>query len=257
MSKLIVALGDMHCGHEVGLLTPGWFRDSKDFPHLNAIEDEMYCRYKAFTKKYHKPDVLFVNGDSIEGKGEKSGGCELVTSDRNEQVNIAVKLIQMWNAKRVILTYGTGYHVGNEEDFEKNVAKELGCEIHSHFQAELDGVIFDVKHHCGGSGMPHTKGTPLTKEMLFNLLWKEAGQCEKADIILRSHVHNYFHTDSIGWDAFTLPALQAPGSKYGSRRCSGMVHWGIIPFEINRGGFRWTKENIVQLESAKSELIRL
>ena len=34
----------------------------------------------------------------------------------------------------------------------------------------------------------------------------------------------------------TLPATQAMGSRYGARQCSGMVHFGAIPFTVDEHG---------------------
>lgn len=257
--KTVIALGDLHCGHVAGMTPQGWIKDGEQFPGLHALQCEMIGRYTAMTRKYKRPHLVIVNGDCIEGKGVKSGGTELITSDREEQAEMAVKLLKMWNAENYIITYGTSYHTGIDEDWESWIAKSLDCEIHNHAQFELGGLVWDIKHHLNGSSMPHTKGTPLAREVLHNLLWKEVDGCERANIIIRSHVHNYFHCDSVGWDAFSLPGMQAPShNKHGGRRCSSVVHWGLVPITINERTGKWgfTKEEIVALESAKSKLIQ-
>jgi len=257
--KTVIALGDLHCGHIAGLMPRGWIKNQSEFESLHKLESEMLRAYATWTRKFARPDLLIVNGDLIEGKGRKSGGTELVTSDREEQAGMAVKLLKMWNPKKCIITYGTSYHSGEEEDWERWVAKDMDCEIHNHAQFEIAGIVFDVKHHLSNSTMPHTKGTPLAREILHNLLWTEAEGCERADIVLRSHVHNYFHCDSVNWDAFSLPGLQAPShNKHGGRRCSQVVNFGILGIQINErnGSWGYDKSNIISLESAKLKLIK-
>ena len=53
----------------------------------------------------------------------------------------------------------------------------------------------------------------------------------------------------------TLPALQGLGSKYGARQCSGVVDFGFVWMEINKGKIiNWDAE-IIELESHKNEVL--
>lgn len=247
----------MHCGHKAGLTHPDW-HDTRG--NISKLQKETWNTYKGLVKKYKSPDLLIVNGDSFDGKGTKSGGTELITTDMFEQVDIAYEALKIWNAKRVILTYGTAYHVSPDgEDFELALAEKLGGEIHSHAFPKVDNIVFDVKHHIGSSSVPWSRSTAVSKERIQNMLWHEQEQQPKAQIFCRSHVHYYSQT--IGytnkmWTALTLPALQLAHTKYGARRCSGTINWGLVAFEVNGSNFSFTPE-IYNLNSTRKQVIKI
>jgi hypothetical protein len=157
------------------------------------------------------------------------------------QVEMAFDALSIINAKEIHISYGTGYHTGNEEDFEKILARRLKATIRSQEWIDVNGCVFDVKHHVGSSGIPHGRHTATAKEHLWNQLWAERELQPKSNVILRSHVHYYGHCGGTDWLAMTLPALQGMGSKYGARRCSGLVDFGMVEFDVNtKGEWSWT-----------------
>ena len=86
--KRVVVISDQHAGHRVGLTPPKWW--------TQILGDKWYRTqmdlWKEFTKGIDglKPiDVLMVNGDCIDGRGERSGGSELITGNRMKQVEMA------------------------------------------------------------------------------------------------------------------------------------------------------------------------
>lgn len=256
--KTVIALGDMHCGHVAGLTHPDWQTNSKF--QIGKMQRDAWDIYKKTVSKYKKPDLLIANGDLIDGKGNKSSGTELITSDMFEQVEMAYEALKIWNAKRIIITYGTAYHVSPDgEDFENLLVNKLGCEIHSHAFPKVDNVIFDIKHHIGSSSIPWSRGTSISKERIQNMLWHEQEQQPKAQVFIRSHCHYYYQT--IGytnkiWTALTLPALQLAHTKYGARRCSGTINWGIVAFNVKGNNFSFTPE-IFNLSSTKKQVIQI
>ena len=201
-------------------------------------------------------DLLIVDGDAIDGRGEKSGGRELITSNRNEQIEMAYDCLKIWEARKVICAAGTAYHCGLLEDFEENLAKNLGGEFHSHPFVRIEGVTFDVKHKVGRSGIPHGQGTSIAKERLWNTQWwiDDEGQ-PLADIVLRAHIHTFHFDGGANWLAMILPCLQG-ATIYGSREASGTIDWGLIEFGIDAGQYEWTK-HIVHLKSFKQEVIEV
>jgi len=238
----VFAGSDTHCGHDVGLTPPEWQYKLCG----NAKRDKRAKTQKALWKTYYneinirKPfDVAIWNADLIDGKGERSGGTEQITTDRNEQVKIAIRCIEEVNAPINLFTYGTGYHTGKEEDFEDQIVthfKEKGqiTDIEGHGFWKIGGYNFDVRHKFNRSSIPHGKATPLLREGLWSVLWKEQGLRDNVDILIRSHVHYYLQIDdpSLGHLAFVTPALQGFGSKYGARECSEVVHIGFIVFYL-------------------------
>jgi len=185
--------------------------------------------------------AVIVNGDAIDGRGEKSGGTELLAADRNEQVEMAAAAIMHIPCKTRMLAYGTPYHAGQLEDWEDAVAAQVHAEkIGGEDTVDVDGVLINYRHHIGRSGIPHGRHTAVAKEALWNALWNERGEYPRAHIILRSHVHYVSYAGGADWVGITTPALQGYGGKYGTRIMSGTVDIGMIVIDvIGKGEFVW------------------
>jgi hypothetical protein len=54
----------------------------------------------------------------------------------------------------------------------------------------------------------------------------------------------------------TTPALQGFGSRYGARRCTGLVDFGFVTFQVNKGTYTW-QPIIAKLEEQKAPMIKL
>ena len=259
--RRIVVMGDLHCGALGGITPQGWFADGDEKPHLRKLQEEMWREYRILARENSEPDILIINGDTIDGNGYRSGGTEQVTTDRLEQCDMAIKAIQQFNAKKILMTYGTGYHTGDGEDFENVIAEKLDAEIHNHLIADIDGVVFDVKHHVGGSSVPHGRHTAVAKEKLWGELWAKNESRSGGDVIIRSHVHYFAYCGGFlgnkQWLGMTLPALQAPAfNKYGGRRCSGTVDWGLVSFEVTEGVYTWNAQ-VQRLSQAQSKVLKV
>jgi len=253
--KRIVVISDLHCGHLVGLTPPPWQTTKRK--KWAKIQEELYGEYKRMVTENYKPDVLIVNADCIDGRGEKSGGTELIVTDRLEQCEMATYAINEWAAEHIVMTYGTPYHTGTHEDFERVIADRVGADkLGSHEWIEVNGVIFDIKHKTGSSTIPHGKGTPISKERLWNVIWAEHDEQPKSDVLIRSHVHYYYFTGERHWLGLTTPALQGQGSKFGARQCVGHVDFGIVTFSVAESGAYSWKPDIVVVNSQKAKILR-
>ena len=243
--KRIVVISDLHCGHGVGLTPPNWRSALSVFGNKGLnMQTELWDTYTKEIDAIKPIDILMVNGDAIDGKGKRSGGTEQITTDTNKQNQMAAECIDYCEADTVVMTYGTPYHVSDGgNDDEDNLARMVGAkEIGAHGFYNIDGFTFSLKHKpAGSSAIPHGEATPLLRDWLSNLLWKDMELQPKADVIIRSHVHKYLQVDNDHALAFTTPALQGFGSKYGSRQCSKIVSWGFIYFDIKEGDLSWKK----------------
>jgi hypothetical protein len=224
------------------------------------VQREMWKWYAKTLAELQPIDILIGNGDLIEGCGSKSGGTELITRDRNEQVKMAVRLIQEAKAEKNCLLRGSNGHAGAEEDWEDHVASELGCDIGDHRFFDINGLVFDVKHNTNGGSVPSSKGQGILMDAMWNLVWseKEAGQ-PKANVFVRSHLHFYHDCVGVipGSRCFITPALQAAGTKFGERYCRRVVDVGMISFDIqDERRWSWTA-HIAELRTAAAILERL
>jgi len=248
--KRVLYIGDQHAGHRVGL-TPPEFQSALGGEQYYRIQSELWNWYETTVKNLQPIDILVINGDCVDGSGQRSGGSELIAPDPNKQIEIAIRGIEVVKAKTHIMTYGTAYHTGGAQDQERIIANHLSADIASHQWIEVNGTVFDIKHKIGNSAIPHGKGTPLSKEWLWNQLWAINGEQPRADVYIRSHVHNFFCCIGPDWMAMTLPALQGQGSKFGARICSQEVHFGFVIFDCYEdGSYTWMKK-ILRAESQK------
>jgi len=244
--KRVVIISDMHCGHRAGLTPPDWQSDfragSKTQRNKFAeLQRELWQFYADTITDLRPVDLLVVNGDAIDGKGSLSGGTEQREQDRIEQIDMAAACIQFVEAAKIVMTYGTAYHTGKAEDWELLVANAVNAEkIGSHEWLDVNGVVFDFKHHIGTSSIPHGRFTAIARDKLWNELWASHDEQPKADVLVRSHCHYHIHCGGADWLALTTPALQGMGSKYGSRRCSGRVDVGLVWFDVDDdGSYAW------------------
>lgn len=246
--KRVVVLSDLHCGSIFGLTPPTWqdglsSRAGKERRAAAKTREALWNMFADKIKSLQPIDTLIVNGDAIDGREERQGGLELLTPDREEQASMAAECIRFCKTDKVFLTYGTAYHTGQIEDWERLVAKEVKAnpnyqpevDITSHLYMKAGGVVFDCKHFIGASNIPHGRATSILKEKLWNTLWALDGVVPEAQVVIRSHVHYHQYSGRPGFVAMTTPALMAMGSRYGSRQCSGIVDWGFVHFSVSDG----------------------
>jgi len=253
--KRIVAISDLHCGHRVGLTPPDYAGRSTS--KWNKAQRELWKQYVRMVGKHGPADILLVLGDVIDGRGEKSGSTELITTDRLEQGKMAADCINMWDAKDIVMVFGTAYHTGTKEDFETPVAEMVKAnKIGGQEWVRVDRVMFDLKHFIGTSAIPHGKGTPLSKEWLWNLVWNLRSEQPLVDVFLRGHVHAFDFVGNDNYLAITLPALQGLGSKFGARIPNKRVDFGIVYFDVEGDRYTWGWD-IVVVDAQRPRIIEL
>lgn len=241
--KRVVVISDLHCGHRAGLTPPGWQyhheHDDKDIHKFAHVQKQLWDWYEKTIKDLQPIDALIVNGDAIDGAGYKSGGTEQITTDINKQVKIAIQCIELAKAEKVRLIYGSPYHTGYERDDEDQIADAVNGKIGSEDNYECNGIVFNFKHVVSRSVIPHGRWTALARSKLWNELWSIREGYPLANVIVRSHVHYYIGAEDAYAKMFITPALQLY-TKYGARRCEGIVNIGLMHFDIEENGeLRW------------------
>ena len=249
-AKRMLVLSDMHCGHVCGLTHPdfniSYSDESSDNERLHRSRRIRQTKQRRTLWKWcadridaFRPfDVVLHNGDAIEGTGHRSGGTELLCTDRDEQVSMAQAVLDFVSkgSADIYMTYGTGYHTGTEEDWEDVLAREVKAkkiEGEAHF--DVNGIQIAAKHKIGGSKSPASRYTALSNSQIRQTLWALRGQQPEANIIIRSHVHRCLAVMEPGTHslAFTTPALEGLGSKYGIRQVDGLpVEFGIVVLDL-------------------------
>lgn len=260
--KRVGIFSDLHCGHIVGLTHPNYqlLPVCKGSKWDRQVETQamLWDWFAARVDAWRKFDIAVFNGDLIDGKGSRSGGTEQITTSLQRQCDMAASVIEFIGADKVAITYGTPYHVNaaDGEDWESTIWPDAE-RIEGHGFYNVNGLTFDIKHKVGSSGIPHGRFTSLAREKLWNEIWAlEEGQ-PRANILIRSHVHYFgFCGDSRGV-AFTSPALQGMGSKFGARQCSGTVNFGFLVFEVeDDGSYRWYPE-VLECRAQAAQVVNL
>lgn len=259
--KRVLVINDLHAGHRVGLTHP----DFDATPSSPGYNRDLYnirrrCwRFYAEKVDALKPiHLLIVNGDCIDGKGKKSGGTELITADRTEQITMATEAIKYVEAANIVMSYGTPYHTGKLEDWEKEIAEKVkAIKISGQDWVDVNGLVFDYRHFIGSSQIPHGRYTAIAREKLWNTLWNEHDEYPKADVIIRSHVHYHAYCGGYGWLGMTTPALQFYGTKFGARKVSGTVDFGMVSFDVvDKDNFSW-ESHIWKPRMSKRHIIQV
>ncbi|HSV26464.1 MAG TPA: hypothetical protein VLH60_01105 [Sedimentisphaerales bacterium] len=258
--KRVAIISDLHCGHRAGLTPPEWQYQEDDHDverkKFATLQRRNWEFYRRTLEDLQPIDVLIVNGDCIDGKGDKSGGTELLEADRLKQVTMAVEAINQAQAKDIVITYGTPYHTGVSEDFENGVAEGCGARtIGGHHWVDVNGLVFDCKHKIASTSVPQGRGTAAARDVLWNMLWSiEEGQ-PRGNVFIRSHVHYFNFAGTDKYLALTTPALLGSGDKYGTRQCSGIVNFGLLSFDVEgKDNYSW-KPHLLNVVTSVSDLV--
>lgn len=260
----MVVLSDIHAGHVVGLTPPDWqgkFVDEDVAKHNKfiKIQKAMWDFFSSEIIKLNKEkriNLVISNGDAIDGNGWRSGGCELITTDRLKQVAIAKKVIDFVGAKDTLCISGTPYHTGNEEEFEHVLATQLKCKYENHAFIDINKQVFDIKHHIGSSSVPHGRYTPISREGIWSKLWQHADLIpQNVKYLIRSHVHYFSLISDSELTCLTTPGLQGFGSRYGAKLCSGIPTIGFISFDIAANGQITMQKHFANMAQQKTKTI--
>jgi len=255
--KRVLIGADFHCGHRVGLTPTSYQSQIKGRKYYN-IQRECWEWYSAKVKEL-KPDIYIINGDLIDGTGARSGGTELIDSDIKVQQKMAAECILEAKADTVMILRGTPYHTSpNGQDAEDTIGDMVKAKkVEDHGWYNVNGTIFDVRHHVNSTSVPYSKGTQISKDQIWNMIWNDYNDQPKARIFIRSHTHYFFHCGDTLWLGIITPALQAMGSKYGARKCTGHVDFGLVHFDIFEDGSYTWMPHIIQVAAQRASAVKL
>jgi len=242
--KRLLVISDMHCGHLSGITHPDyqWENDSETAWRKKQCEYQKWAwkTFMSYVDEFRPYNGLIVLGDCIDGTGKKKSSNEHLTTDRDEQVDMAVAAIQSIGIKKISMVRGTPFHTGMGERWENRIAKQVKAEIGNHIYLTVNGTVISCKHFVGGSQAPASKATGIAKEQVSNDQWmRDYEEHPKANIFLRGHRHRSIILDEPQTLSMVCPGLQG-GTNYGSLQCAMPVHFGIIVLDIDKeGNWQW------------------
>ena len=243
-NKRGIIIADTHCGHLLGLTPQPWQLKGDGWKkQVRDVQRQCWNWFDGEMSKLPNLDFILANGDLVDGKGEKSGGIEQLTTNTQEQAEMASYILKRLSCRKtkILMARGTPYHTGKDDDTEDLVAHDVGAAIGDQLWPEINGLVFDMKHKVGSSGIPHGRSSAIKRAALWNMIWAEANEQPKAKIFIRSHVHyaDVNWSPDFGYGLVT-PGLQGFGSRYGARQCEGRVHFGFYYIEVtDKGELIW------------------
>lgn len=224
MKKLAV-ISDLQCGSLFGMLPPN-FITAEGIPKLqNAGQKYLWECWIDFSDrlKEFKPEAIIFNADAIDGKQRKQEGTELSLNLLSDQIRAAVDCLKVIKKKapaaKWYFTRGTAYHVGQGGEAEEEVAKQMGAEkyqsvgtgvyVREVLWLDVEGVIVEAAHHIGVS-QGFYRLTQLDKEMQWSAMAAkdDTKGVPKADLIIRSHVHNFQSAEHASKQGIVTPCWQ-------------------------------------------------
>ena len=256
----VLLFADPHCGSEVGLTPPVYqykcIDNPKSVEHCRRnkvahLQKECWDWYVATLDMMKPIDKVFGMGDLMDGQGKRSGGTEQITTDRKKQASMAIETMEQIECSDMVFVYGTAYHTGEAEDFEVDVSSHFGAKIGSHEWEEINGVVFDLKHDQSNTKNP---GTSLFNAVIDNQKWALLDEQPKADVLIRAHTHRYCELSEEGCQALSCPSLQAYGTKFGSRKCSRKVQFGLMALDVWPDGVVIPHVHIAKLAGHKTRV---
>lgn len=223
-AKRVLILSDLHCGHILGLTHPEYFN------HFREIQAAGWSFFTKNIKALGHIDLCIINGDTVDGEGKKDSR-QHITTDSSLQQKIAIRCLSEVKAERFVFLRGTPYHVTTDMELEDGIADYFNAEIHDSRKIDVNGCVIHARHTAGKGGTAYGSATSLQRSAVVQML--NDVECEevKADIFIRSHIHEYNLIERELYTAITTPCLQFKGTSYG-RQCTGFYSFGFIWLDI-------------------------
>lgn len=213
---------------------------SKDLFAFPIIQEKLFDAWNwCLDQRHQKTDLLFLNGEPVDGPGEILRGSEVWTTNILESCADAYRLLKMYNPTVVAATRGSGYHsdargLSTEElilEKFKDKAHEIKPyqtfaeinfrndgehykRVHNFAFFDLYGICFSLTHHIRTSQSFMYKTTTLARELLELTLaidkWLPADYKYRKLIVVRSHVHDFCEVRFGTQLGFKTPAWKLP-----------------------------------------------
>jgi len=245
-SKSVLIVSDMHVGSTMSICSKEPELSDKDSTwNPNKLQKELLAAWEECVDELvQKPTVLVINGEPCDGGNRKQLGQQSWTTNLQDQLIDAEKLIKKIPYHNLIFNRGSGYHVTQDgTNFEEIIAKQMNADKYRAFGGsgytdyysliKIHHKLFNFTHHVGFNKWAAYRTTALAREMAGMVF--ERDKMGKADVIVRSHVHYFVHVEFTHTHGFTMPAWKFPdahlfrGGTAGTTPDIGMVEVIVEP----------------------------
>ena len=238
-SKSVLFLSDMHVGSAYAVCSPNpTIGDTGGSWRPNKLQKKLYQTWEWVRDSLtQKPNVLCLNGEGIDGANIKQVGQQSWSTDINDQLNDAERLLKVFSFDHFVMTRGSGYHIQKDAtNYDESLAGRLNAVPYSGYffgsdqvtdydnnrnkvtrtdyflNFALNDAVFNVTHHISFTKWESYKPTALAREManleyLRGRYWKSKNH---PTFIVRSHVHYFVMIRYSSSCGFTTPAWKMP-----------------------------------------------
>ena len=241
----ILCTSDAHCGSRWGLTHPDWIT-----PRTRPWLWPLWAWWEATVKEIGPVDAHVHCGDAVDGQGDKDHGISELITDVEEQGGMAGAALGIVKAKRTLMARGTPYHTAGSHNYENHVARLLQAQIDDTVYLRAGGLCLSARHVASRSDTPYGQNTLAGKEGVRDMLQALQDGSERADIVIRGHVHTYAWTDDGQTYAGICPCLQLPGSVFGRTQRPWRYRVGVLELRI-ADGYCQARPHIMSLKQAR------
>lgn len=209
-SYVVAVFGDTHCGSMLGLCPPrvrlddgGNYEPSKMQRWLWERFHHYAAQIKALVKQENARLLCVSMGDAVEG--DHHGTTQIISRNLEAQnfvLHATFDVFRKLEPDAWFVIRGTEAHVGPSAAHEESLGRWLNAqqEPDNHtwswwdLNLELNGYLFNFKHHGSVGGMPHTKGNaPRARAMTIAENALLLGH-RVPDAAFRAHAHTFVDT---------------------------------------------------------------
>lgn len=200
----IIVISDTHFGCQYGLFSPNLKvkLDSGGSYVPSPGQKKVWNCWEWFWKEwipdnlYGKKYIVVFNGDCIDGVHHKN--TTHITASIKDQLNIAYEVLApiRENAENWFHIRGTSVHVGQEAEFEEQLAQRLGSEKDSNGNSSrwtlwlnFHDTLIHFCHTIGGTGVTSYESTAVIRELVEAFNDSGRWQNKPPQIVVRSHRH--------------------------------------------------------------------
>ena len=211
--RRIALVADFHLASKVALFPPQW-EDEQGIVYIPTEGQlQLYKYYLNFCGVCDEleVDTVIIPGDVIHGLNKKEYGYGLMFSDHEEQKKLAVSVLEkLTKNRRTFFLSGSPYHESLDTKVHNDIAKRLNgtfLGLLANVKLEPTKRVMNVAHGVGGAAIYATQ--ILNREADFMLMASALEQLPHFDIVVRAHLHRFFHVHFEKQHLIQLPCWMA------------------------------------------------
>ncbi len=210
--KNVVVISDTHFGCQLAVCPKKLRLDGGGFYHSSRLQKKLWRMWQIFWEEWvpeatRGEDFIFVhNADVIDGIHHKA--TTQISHNINDQKNLALEMlspiISLPKCKGYYQIRGTEAHAGQSQEYEENIAQQLGAipnkdGQYSRYDLWLKfgehKLLAHFAHHIGTTNSASYESTAVHKELIE--AYVEAGRwgLRPPDCVVRSHRHRFYKTE--------------------------------------------------------------